>query len=129
MWTYIQFTGALIHYGMIFGYGYSGKGEGKNNPAMQHIHNVGPIPVGTYIIQPPHDSETHGPFVLPLLPNATNEMFGRSGFLIHGDSIKNPGTASEGCIILPRAVRNTIFKSEDVDLKVFAEYKDAYPNI
>ena len=39
---------------------------------------------------------------MPLIPSPTNEMFGRSEFLIHGDSLEHPGAASEGCIILPR---------------------------
>ena len=33
--------------------GYSGHGEGKNNPAMQKVPNVGPIPVGKYTIGQP----------------------------------------------------------------------------
>jgi hypothetical protein len=32
-------------------------------------------------------------------------MFGRGLFLVHGDSIANPGEASEGCIIMPHGVR------------------------
>jgi len=37
-------------------------------------------------------------------------MFGRRGFLIHGDSKLHPGTASKGCIILPRWARELIVK-------------------
>jgi hypothetical protein len=100
------------------GWGYSGAGEGKNAPAMQSVHNVGPIPVGLYDIGDPVNTPRHGPFVLPLTPHAENEMFGRSEFLIHGDSIEHPGTASEGCIILNRIVRNTIHDSGDNLLRV-----------
>jgi len=38
-------------------------------------------------------------------------MFGRSNFLIHGDSVVHPGTASEGCIIAARYIREDIAKS------------------
>mgnify|MGYP001549603940 CR=1 FL=1 len=41
-------------------------------------------------------------------PDNGNEMFGRSGFLIHGDSKKRPGEASNGCIILPAEDRRAI---------------------
>lgn len=32
-------------------------------------------------------------------------MHGRAGFYMHGDKVAAPGNASEGCIIMPRAVR------------------------
>jgi hypothetical protein len=47
-------------------------------------------------------------------------MFGRSGFLMHGDNIRLPGTASEGCIILPRDLREAIWNSADHTLEVIA---------
>ena len=102
------------------GDGYSGFAEGKNNPAMQDVHNVGPIPQGTYEIGEPFDTETHGPYVLRLMPTGPTNTFGRAGFLIHGDSVKAPGTASEGCIVLPRVVRDAVAKSGDNELKVIA---------
>ena len=97
---------------------YSGKGAGKNNPELQDRHNVGPIPRGLYTIDDPCDTENHGPYVLGLTPDAENEMCGRSAFLIHGDSVSRPGTASKGCIILPRKVRETIWQSCDRQLEV-----------
>lgn len=39
-------------------------------------------------------------------------------FRIHGDSIRAPGTASHGCIILPRAIRDRIWASGDRALQV-----------
>ncbi|HUD64672.1 MAG TPA: tlde1 domain-containing protein [Candidatus Sulfotelmatobacter sp.] len=127
MWLYEQATGKLFDQdGELVGAGYSGGNcgqnpEGKNNPAMQKIHCVGPLPIGVYTISPPEDTVTHGPFVLPLTPYPTNFMFGRSGFLIHGDSVLRPGDASEGCIIMPRAVRERIWQSHDYSLQVIAE--------
>ena len=117
-WRWVQSTGQLSRDGNAEGYGYSGAGEGKNNPAMQTIHNVGPIPVGDYTIGEPCDTMTHGPYVLRLTATEDNNMCGRSGFLIHGDSVVSPGTASEGCIILSRDIRTKIWESGDRQLEV-----------
>ena len=38
--------------------------------------------------------------------------------MIHGDSIGNPGSASEGCIILGPAIRHRIWNSGDRNLEV-----------
>lgn len=119
MWTYKQASGWFGDAsGEIIATGYSGFGSGKNNPVMQHVHDIGPIPVGEYEISPPCSTETHGPCVLKLTPKDGNEMFGRGGFLIHGDSLASPGTASHGCIILPRTVRERIAASDDNQLRV-----------
>jgi hypothetical protein len=121
-WTYSQKSGELDQNGNRVATGYSGAGTGKNNPEMQHVHNVGPIPQGDWTITgPPVDTKTHGPYVLKLAPTIETETFGRSGFLMHGDSREHPGTASEGCIIVPRAVREEVWKSGDRDLKVVAD--------
>lgn len=122
MWVYQQSTGKLFHEedssAVEVACGYSGAGECKNNPASQHIHNKGPLPQGSYKIGEPHDTQEHGPYVLPLFPHMDNTMFGRGGFLIHGDSLAAPGTASEGCIILPRKVREYVWASGDRYLEV-----------
>jgi hypothetical protein len=52
------------------------------------------------------------------MPDPGTETFGRGEFRIHGDSIAHPGTASHGCIILPRAVRDAIWRSGDRALEV-----------
>lgn len=118
MWTYEQVTGRMLQDGERVAIGYSGAGEGKNNPDMQDIHNVGPLPKGNYTICAPVDTVTHGPYVLRLDPDPANEMFGRAGFLIHGDSVVHPGTASEGCIILGKLIRVKIWESDDHQLEV-----------
>lgn len=125
MHTYEQSTGRWFHNGELLGTGYSGNGEGKNNPNKDAVHNIGPIPRGLYTIERPiHTSLApvggwpHGPFVLPLTPDPENEMFGREGFLVHGDKINAPGTASEGCIIQSRPVREAIWATGDRDLEV-----------
>lgn len=119
MWTYRQDNGALSDKtGQIVVYGYSGHGEGKNNPVAQELHDVGPIPRGMYVINAPVDTVTHGPYVLRLDPKPENEMFNRSGFLMHGDSIVHPGTASLGCIIAPKVNRMQVWNSGDHLLEV-----------
>ena len=118
MWLYFQSTGELWHEGVLVAKGYSGKGAGKNNPALQSTKHVGPIPRGFYTTEPPYNSTLRGPLCIPLEPDFDNEMFGRSAFLIHGDSIKKPGTASEGCIILGRKIRQSIVESRDKRLQV-----------
>lgn len=98
--------------------GYSGKGEHKNDWTSTALHNEGPIPAGWYTIGAPVNTLTHGPYVLPLSPHPSNLMYDRSGFLIHGDSVTEPGTASEGCIILNRTERELIWASNDHALLV-----------
>ncbi len=118
---YLQSTGELFDgEGLLVGTGYSGAGIGRNNPALDSVHNVGPIPAGEYTIGAPEDlaGGPHGPFVLRLEPDPANNMHGRDGFLIHGDAIARPGSASHGCIILPRRVRERIALSGDDRLKV-----------
>lgn len=126
MWKYVQQTGQLYNPdGMMLAAGYSGDGQiGKNNPTLQQVHDVGPIPVGRYTISPASDDSGHGPCVMRLTQDAANEMFGRDGFLMHGDLIGNPGFASKGCIIMPRFVRDAVNDSEDKHLQVFAYPSD-----
>jgi RHS repeat-associated protein len=127
-WFYSQSTGTLTHVNAqgkvdvtkTGGYAGADTGtiKGKNNPAMQYVPNVGPIPQGTYQVGTPYNSKKTGAFSIPLAPAQSNNMQGRSAFLMHGDSIRNPGTASEGCIVFPRGVRDEVNKSKDKCLKV-----------
>lgn len=116
MWTYSQGTGELTHDGQPVAEGYSGLDAGHNNPLMQDVPNVGPLPQGRYAIGEPYDTDTHGPHVMRLTPADGQEMFGRAGFLIHGDNRTH--TASHGCIILDRTTRNEISASGDDELEV-----------
>lgn len=121
MWTWKISSGTLLNLnGIAVGHGYAGNGEGLNNPAKTNVHDVGPLPVGKYKIGAPYDDAQVGVFALPLTPDPSNEMFGRSLFRIHGDNKAMNHTASHGCIILPRAVRNDISNSGDDDLVVEA---------
>jgi hypothetical protein len=120
MWTWKQSTGEIFRDGNLVAQGYSGFGAGRNNTAMQDVPDVGPIPRGAYLFLFPRNTTTHGPYVLPLKADPANEMYGRSGFLCHGDSADHPGQASHGCVILPRPVRESIWASGDTALTVIA---------
>jgi type VI secretion system (T6SS) effector TldE1-like protein len=127
-WTYAQKTGELRQDGKHVATGYSGFGAGKNNPQMESVHNVGPIPQGDWTIAgPPVDTTEHGPCVLTLKPAADTATFGRDGFLMHGDSRESPGCASHGCVIMPRQVREQVWKSGDTDLEVVEQLAPAPP--
>jgi Tlde1 domain len=122
MWTYIQHTGELQLDNQHVDNGYSGFGEGKNNPDMEAVENVGPIPHGDWTISgPPVNTAEHGPYVLTLTPVDAATALGRSGFLMHGDSIEHPGEASKGCIIMPHDTRVKVWTSGDTDLQVVPE--------
>ncbi len=121
MWTYRVSDGSLFDDEQRrVAIGYSGRDVGKNKTEMERVKDVGPIPRGHYLICEPRDTDTHGPFVMPLEPDPANppQLFGRSGFLIHGDSVKAPGTASHGCIILSRPAREAIWASNDHEITV-----------
>jgi hypothetical protein len=93
------------------GNAYAGKGDGKNNPGMEDVANTGPLPKGDYSISNPFKHPKTGEYTLRLTPDKANEMYGRDGFLIHGDSTKHPGQASEGCIVTPKPNREAIHDS------------------
>ena len=124
MWKWDQSAGELSRDGKFVSKGYSGKGRGKNNPSMQGVVGVGPIPRGRYKMTSIYDSKNVGPRTIFLDAvdskpgDDIHQPTGRSAFRIHGDSIKAPGTASRGCIILPRNVRLAIWASGDRDLEV-----------
>ena len=117
-WVYHQSSGEMFRDGVLKGVGYSGSGEGKNNPAMQSVHNVGPAPQGDYLIGAPHDSPEHGPYALHLEPLDPSQTHGRTAFLCHGDLKHDPGNASRGCIIMPPAVRHEMWEGNDHKLTV-----------
>ena len=119
MWKYRQKTGELLDAnGVVVGVGYSGIGDGRNNPAMQMVQGHGPIPVGTYSIGEAHSDPQLGPTVMRLTPDAGNEMFHRDDFFVHGDSLTHPGQASHGCIVIGPGVRLRVAGSPDKRLGV-----------
>lgn len=120
-WNYQQSTGQMSHDGELIATGYAGIGAGLNNPAAQNQPFVGPLPAGTYTIGTVMADGGHmGPYVLPLAPWSANQMFGRAGFFIHGDTPARDNTASNGCIVLDRQWRQMITQSGDTVLTVAA---------
>lgn len=117
MWTYRQSDGELIHDGAFEGTGYSGAGEARNDPGMEGVPDVGPIPRGLYSIGPERVSPRLGPIVMNLDPLG-HDALGRTDFRIHGDNARHD--ASHGCIILGPAIRRMIADSPDHNLTVIS---------
>jgi Protein of unknown function (DUF2778) len=117
MWTYSQTTGALAHDGCAIGTGYSGHGDGLDNPAMEAVHSVGPLPRGPWRIGAWHDHPHLGPCVAALTPIG-HAPHCRSAFFIHGDNSAANHTASDGCIVLGPLLRQAMALSADTCLEV-----------
>lgn len=115
-WQFKQSNGVLTHGDDFTGVGYSGTGDGRDNPDMQEVHNVGPIPCGEYTIGDAHADGKLGPCVMNLDPKPGTETFGRSLFRIHGNNVSND--ASHGCIVMGPSIRQAVSASEDRDLVV-----------
>lgn len=97
--------------------GYSGTGEGRNNPDAQNESYVGPIPRGTWIATGSwHNKKPKpGKNVMDLDPiGGGQDCFGTgracSTFRLHGNNASND--ASEGCIVLPPS--RTIIPSGEI---------------
>ena len=85
---------------------------GKNNHAMQEVHNVGPLPAGVYtigqlMIHPPGDPLRHLGPCMSLTPDPGNVMFGRGGFFFHLDNPLHPGSSSNGCVVAQNTADST----------------------
>lgn len=117
-WTYHQRTGELWRNGRKVATGYSGHGDGLNNPDMQHVRAVGPLPRGKWHIDGVYNSAKVGPFALVLEPMEGTETFGRSAFRVHGDNSKGDKSASNGCLIFPRAIRDQMWQFKDHTIEV-----------
>lgn len=105
MYVYESSTGRFLKHGVQVATGYSGYGISKNRPEREHIRGEGPIPRGRYMIGPARFSRNVGPVAMYLWP-VGHDAHGRSALMIHGDN--RTQTASRGCIILPRVVRDEV---------------------
>jgi hypothetical protein len=122
MLIYVIRSGNLYDGDTHLGCGYSGHGVALNDPMYASMIGVGPIPVGTYTMGPPHTPEDHlGPVALPLYADKANNMFGRCGFFCHGDNSKMNFTASNGCVIMALVIRTAMNARKDRMLRVIAE--------
>lgn len=118
MWTYNSANGNLSHNGELVGTGYSGNGLGLNNPSLEADPDVGPIPRGMYTIGDFFTDPEKGPLVARLTPQPGTNEFGRSGFELHGDNAELNHSASKGCIVMGRPIRQAIANSGDIELIV-----------
>jgi hypothetical protein len=94
--------------------------EGRNNPLMVSVHNIGPLPPGLYTLGEVVLQSHLGPYAIPLIPDPQNVMFGRKDFYCHGDTTPS-GNASEGCIIMPRFVREVMYEGHVRTIQVVAQ--------
>ena len=129
-WVYSQSTGLLTHVDAngntdyTASGGYSGYGAGLNNPGMQNVQAqqsgdpAGPLPQGMYTIGSPYNNNHTGPGTMNLNPLPGTNTYGRNLFRIHGDNSAQNHTASTGCIVEGRNVRNQIANSNDNCLQV-----------
>jgi len=83
-------------------------GSCRNNPSCQCQKNVGPLPQGTYTLGSMYTFKGM-PYCYDLYPSSSNNMCGRSGFLIHGGSCS--GDPSEGCIVVESESTRYMIKS------------------
>lgn len=124
MWIYSQSDGRLYAPdGTHAATCYSGGGGGShpeavNNHSMQDQKGIGPLPTGFYTFGDVVDHSQLGPCAITLIPDSRNTMYGRGGFYIHGDNQAMNHSASDGCIIAPRNVRDEIVSSGDKQLAV-----------
>lgn len=120
--TYEISTGELllqqVQGNEFYGTGYSGRGFARNKPHYCYLQGQGPIPKGWYTLEGPfnnyvNDQGHHlGNIVFRLVPDKDNQMFGRSGFLIHGDNTKHD--ASEGCIVQGPGIRQHVARAFNI---------------
>jgi hypothetical protein len=119
MLTYSQPAGTLTDAsGSLLGTGYSGHPPYVNVASAENLPNQGPCPRGQYTLIPIADGGHLGPCVFRLVAAPSNEMFGRSGFYIHGDDAAMDHTASDGCLIFDRPIRETILSGGDFVLQI-----------
>jgi hypothetical protein len=123
MWTYSQTSGKFYNpQGKCISTGYAGGNcgknkEGLNNPDMQDQAKIGPLPEGLYKRGKLVPQSHLGKDAIELVPDPNNEMFGRSDFFLHGDTVPS-GNASEGCIIQPHDARMEFNTSDDDQIQV-----------
>jgi hypothetical protein len=122
-WTFEIPTGKWFDpLGNYMSTGYAGHGAGFDNVADESIADVGPIPEGAFQMGKWFDDPEKGKIVCHLTPLPGTNTYGRSGFMIHGDSIQHPGQASHGCPIADKPSRTRMSLSPDQILNAVREF-------
>lgn len=120
--TYVDLNGIRSPHGT----GYSGRGDGLNNPNMQDVPHVGPIPRGTYFISPMEpviitQDGTRLLNAMRLTPDAATQAYlkkiGRGGFIMHGGDFEEMDS-STGCPIIRPNERSNVARSRVNFLRV-----------
>lgn len=99
VWSQYAGTMTDVESGSVIGLGHAGHDAGRNNPDMEAVHAVGPLPKGFYYIEPERSDAVLGIVSMRLTPVPENIMYGRAGFFIHAPEF------SEGCIVLQTPAR------------------------
>jgi len=135
MWLFEQISGRFSQDGELIGVGYAGRNyndsgdwvHGKNNPDMEAIKGIGPLPAGHYTgreLYPTHP--VLGNFAIRLEPDEETRAkiltYERDpdSFFLHGDSAEAPGKASHGCIVQSLDVRHKFWYGVDREIDVVA---------
>jgi len=120
-WKFSQVNGRVWDSnGSLLGQGYAGRDAGKNNPAMENVKGIGPLPHGLW--KPVELFEVHptvGKFAVRVEPADDETLqrvigYGRDpkSFFMHGDSVEHPGLASHGCMVEQRPVRERFWSEK-----------------
>ena len=117
-WVYYINSGELWQGSEIVARGYSGRRPFLNMAAATDRIGLGPIPIGYWTIGNGVDHPNLGPLSIALYPITYKGP--RSAFFIHGDNAKRDQSASRGCIILDRRIRDMLNASRDKVLLVVA---------
>lgn len=83
--------------------------ECRNNPDCECVKNEGPLPQGSYTLGDMFTYKGY-PYSYQIFPDASNDMCGRSDFLIHGGNCGS-GNPSIGCIVIEDESTRYMIKS------------------
>ena len=131
VWTFNQTKGWLDKDGILVSKDcYSGFMEGFNNPSLEMVEGVGPLPSGPWkIYGPPKNDPKLGEYVLTLTP-ATSSFRARivamgrdpDSFRCHGKPMPpaDINSGSHGCLCADKVTRTRMYQSGDTDLEVIS---------
>ena len=105
--------------GRLIAVGFAGNHDGRNNPDMQSVHDVGPLPQGVYRVGAWGPHAELGQLSAPLTQIA-GETYGRSGFYIHGPGGADPSQCSKGCVVIEHSQRLVVASLAPVTVTVTA---------
>ena len=108
--TLFDDAGNILAVGCDFRPPYSGNDQWRDDPTAGGVVGHGPLPPGLYRIGPVYDDPHLGPHVMHLDPEGWDGG-GRTVIRCHGDNSRGDASASDGCLILPPALRQALSSS------------------